>query len=480
MDNNAAYHAPYRAVLERAFAHALAHLENLDRAPVAATATLAELRGRLGKPLPDDGLPAPQVIDELAADVAGGILGSAGGRFFGWVIGGTTPGSLAADWLTSAWDQNAGLYAAGPAEAVIEEVCGAWLKDLLGLPAGASFALVTGSQMAHVVGLAAARHALLARRGWDVESQGLAGAPPIRVLSSSERHGTVERALRLLGLGTACVSDLAADEAGRLPADTLAAALRAEAERPTILLLQAGDLNIGAYDPFAELIPLAHAHGAWVHVDGAFGLWAAASPNHRHLLAGVELADSWVTDGHKWLNVPYDSGYAFVADPAAHRASLSHRASYLTHAEEARDELDWNPEWSRRGRGVATYAALHELGRRGVADLVARTCRYAHELVMRIGSLPGAEVVWEPQINQGLVRFPDARPGATDADNDRRTDEVIAGILQTGEAFFGGTTWRGKRCMRVSVCNWQTSEQDVERAVAAARQALQPSRPATT
>jgi len=220
MDNKAAYRAadgaPYRAVLERAFVHALAHLKNLDRAPVTATATLPELRGRLGKPLPDDGLPAPQVIDELAADVAGGILGSAGGRFFGWVIGGTTPGSLAADWLTAAWDQNAGLYAAGPAEAVIEEVCGAWLKDLLGLPAGASFALVTGSQMAHVVGLAAGRHALLARRGWDVESQGLAGAPPIRVLSSSERHGTVERALRLLGLGTACVSDLPADDAGRL------------------------------------------------------------------------------------------------------------------------------------------------------------------------------------------------------------------------------------------------------------------------
>ena len=254
MDRNAAY----QAVLERAFTHALAHLENLDRAPVAATATLSELRGRLAKPLPEDGVPAPQVIDELAADVAGGLLGSAGGRFFAWVIGGSTPGSLAADWLTSAWDQNAGLYATGPAEAVIEEVCGVWLKDLLGLPAGASFALVTGSQMAHVVGLAAARHAVLARLGWDVERQGLAGSPPIRVLTSDQRHGTCERALRLLGLGTACVTDLPADSSGRLGVDTLTTALHADPERPTILLLQAGDLNIGAYDPFAELIPLAH------------------------------------------------------------------------------------------------------------------------------------------------------------------------------------------------------------------------------
>ncbi len=472
--------ALYRPVLERAFAHALAHLENLDHAPVAATATLDELRRRLAKPLQDDGLPPAQVIDELAAGVAGGLLGSASGRFFGWVIGGSTPASVAADWLTTAWDQNAGLYATGPAEAVIEEVCGAWLKDLLGLPAGASFALVTGSQMAHVVGLAAARHALLARRGWDVERQGLAGAPPIRVLTSDQRHGTCERALRLLGLGTACVSDLPVDEAGRLPEGTLAAALEAEPDRPTIVLMQAGDLNIGAFDPFAALIPLAHAHGAWVHVDGAFGLWAAASPAYRRLLAGVEEADSWVTDGHKWLNVPYDCGYAFVADPAPHHGSLSQRASYLTHAEGVRDEFDWNPEWSRRGRGVATYAALRELGRGGVADLVDRSCHYAHELVMRIGSLPGAEVVWEPQINQGLVRFPDPRPGATDAEQDRHTDEVIARILQTGEAFFGGTTWRGRRCMRVSVCNWQTNERDVERTVAAVGQALRAARPVTT
>ncbi len=465
--------APYRPALERALGHALAHLHGLDQNPVAATASLAELRGRFARPLPEEGTDAARVIDELVADAAGGILGSAGGRFFGWVIGGAVPAALAADWLTAVWDQNAALYACGPAEAVLEEACGAWLKELLGLPADAGFALVTGCQAAHVTGLAAARHALLARRGWDVERDGLGGAPPIRILTGGERHGSIERAVRLLGLGSACVVDLPTDTDGRLRADTLAAALDARGDGPTIVLLQAGDLNIGAYDPFAALIPLAHAREAWVHVDGAFGLWAAASPDHRHLLAGVAGADSWATDGHKWLNVPYDCGYAFVADAVAHRAALSHRASYLTHDEEARDQIDWNPEWSRRGRGVATYAALRQLGRAGVADLVARSCRHAATLVRGIGALDGAELVWAPQVNQGLVRFLDPRPGATDADHDRRTDATIAAILASGEAFFGGTTWRGRRCMRISVCNWQTSESDVARAVAAVRRAIE-------
>ncbi len=463
----------YRPVLDRALRHALNYLDSLDHAPVSASATLEELRRRLARPLAEAGADPAQVIDDLVADVQGGLMGSAGGRFFGWVVGGSVPAALAADWLTSAWDQNAVLYGSGPAEAVIEEVCGEWLKDLLGLPATASFALVTGCQMAHVTGLAAARHAVLARQGWDVERQGLAGAPQIRILSSYERHGSTERAVRFLGLGTECVVDLPADAQGRLQAEALLPTLRAREGQPTIVLLQAGDLNIGAYDPFAELIPLAHAHGAWVHVDGAFGLWAAASPAYRHLLEGVEQADSWATDGHKWLNVPYDCGYAFVADAQAHRASMSHRASYLTHADEAREPIDWTPEWSRRGRSVATYAALRELGRAGVADLVERTCRHAHTLVTRIGNLPGAEMVWEPQVNQGLVRFLDQRPGATEADHDRRTDLIMAGIVRGGEAFFSGTTWRGKRCMRVSVCNWQTSDGDVERAVVAVKRVLE-------
>jgi glutamate/tyrosine decarboxylase-like PLP-dependent enzyme len=462
----------YRPVLEHVLKHALAHLENLEYTPVSATATLAELRVRLARPLTDDGVDAAQVIDELVADAAGGVLGSAGGRFFGWVIGGSVPAALAADWLTSAWDQNAALYACGPAEAVIEEICGSWLKDLLGLPATASFALVTGSQMAHVTCLAAARNALLAKHKWDVERKGVNGAPCIRILSSSERHGSIERAVRLLGLGSESVIDLPVDDRGCLQANTLSRALQAQPDAPTIVLLQAGDLNIGAYDPFSELIPLAHAHGAWVHVDGAFGLWVATSPTYRHLLKDVGLADSWVTDGHKWLNVPYDCGYAFVADAKAHRASASHRAGYLVYADDVRDQIDWNPEWSRRGRGVATYAAIRQLGRRGISDLIERTCRHAQALVTRIGALAGAEIVWEPQINQGLVRFLDSTPGAADAEHDRRTDEVIDALLKTGEAFFSGTTWRGKRCMRISVCNWQTSDADVDRAVAAVQQAL--------
>ena len=462
----------YRPVLEKALAHALLHLENLSSTPVAASATLEELRRRFARPLTEDGVDAGRVIDDLVADAAGGVLGCAGGRFFGWVIGGSLPAALAADWLTSAWDQNAALFACGPAEAVMEEVCGRWLKELLGLPASASFALVTGCQMAHFTCLAAARNALLARRGWDVERQGLMGAPGIRILSSSERHGSFERAVRMLGLGTDSIVDLSVDDHGRLQPEALQTALRANPEAPTIALLQAGDLNIGAYDPFADLIPLAHAGGAWVHVDGAFGLWAAASPARRHLLRGVERADSWATDGHKWLNVPYDCGYAFVADAKSHRASMSHRAAYLVHNDGARDQIDWNPEWSRRGRGVATYAAIRQLGRRGVAELIDRTCSHAHALVTRIGGLPGAEVVWEPQVNQGLVRFLDLRPTAVQVDHDRRTDATIAAILKTGEAFFGGTTWHGNRCMRVSVCNWQTSQDDVDRAVAAVRGVL--------
>jgi glutamate/tyrosine decarboxylase-like PLP-dependent enzyme len=426
----------------------------------------------LARPLPDDSVDAAQVIDDLVAGVAGGVLGSASGRFFGWVIGGSLPAALAADWLASTWDQNAAIYACGPAAAVMEEVCGAWLKELLGLPPTASFALVTGSQMAHVTCLAAARNALLARRGWDVERNGLMGAPRLRILSGDQRHGSIERAVRLLGLGSESVVNLPVDDQGHVQVDPLNRTLRAQADTLTIVLLQAGDLNIGAYDPFAELTPLAHAHGAWVHVDGAFGLWAAASPKYRHLLKGVELADSWTADGHKWLNVPYDCGYAFVADAKTHRASMSHRASYMMHEGDARDQIDWNPEWSRRARGISTYAAIRQLGRRGIADLVERTCRSARALVARIGALDGAEVVWEPQINQGLVRFRDTRPGTTDTDHDRRTDQVIAEILRVGEVFFGGTTWRGKRCMRISVCNWQTTDADVDRAVAAVRRAL--------
>lgn len=454
-----------RPVLEAALHHSLSFLEELGERPVGATADVGALREQLAKPLSREGLAPEQVISELVRDVEGGILGSPGGRFFGWVIGGSLPAALAADWLTGAWDQNAALYACGPAAAIVEEVAGGWLKEIFGLPAETSFALVTGCQMAHATSLAAARHALLAQRGWDVEQRGLYGAPPIHILSSPQRHGSFERAVRLLGLGQSQLQYLRADDRDRLEPDALEEALKADEDSPTIVLLQAGDINIGAFDPFEELIPLARSRGAWVHVDGAFGLWAAGSPQYRHLLKGVEAADSWATDGHKWLNVPFDCGYAFIANAEAHRDAMSHRAAYLTHDNDARDQIDWNPEWSRRARGFPTYAALRQLGRDGVAALVERCCRHARALVTGIGGLEGARVLWEPVINQGLIEFLDPRPGATEEDHDRRTDEVISQIVATGEAFFGGTTWRGRRAMRVSVCNWQTSDEDVERVV---------------
>jgi glutamate/tyrosine decarboxylase-like PLP-dependent enzyme len=462
----------FKPALERALAHALGRLASEENRPVGATADLEELRERFERPLPQSGTDPAQVIDDLVRDVEGGIIGSTGGRFFGWVIGGTLPAALAADWLVSAWDQNAAIHACGPAEAVIEEVAGCWLKELFGLPQTASFAFVTGTQMAHLTCLGAARHRLLDRAGWDVEEQGFAGAPAIRIITSSERHGSVERAIRILGFGKRAVTSLPCNDLGQLEPSALERALESGGRQPAIVLLQGGDLNIGAFDPFADLIPIARRHGAWVHVDGAFGLWAAASPKHRHLLHGVELADSWTNDGHKWLNTPFDCGYAFVADAAAHRGAFSHRASYTTFVDGARDQIDWNPEWSRRGRGVPTYAALRQLGRAGIADLVERTCAHAHALTTRIGRLPGAQMLWEPTINQGLVRFLDPRPDATDEDHDRRTDETISRIVATGEAFFGGTTWRRMRCMRVSVCNWQTSEADVDRAVSAVRRVL--------
>lgn len=458
----------FRTTLESAAGHALAHLEGLDQRPVRATSDYTALRRQLGRPLANEGVAPQHVIDDLARDVEGGIVGSAGGRFFAGVIGGALPSALAADWLAAAWDQNAVLYACGPAAAIVEEISADWLKQLLGLPDKASFAFVSGCQMAHVTCLAAARHALLERSGWNVEERGLRGAPPIRILSGNHRHGAFERAIRMLGLGSANVEYLATDSNGQLALSALTEALENDQSTPAIVLLQAGEINTGSYDPFAKLIPVVHRFGAWVHVDGAFGLWAAASPRYRYLLEGVDKADSWATDGHKWLNVPFDSGYAFVAHPEAHRACTSHRAEYLTHDSVMRDQIDWNPEWSRRARGFSTYAALRELGRDGVAELVERCCEHARGIVSGIGRLRGAEVLWEPVINQGLIRFLDPNG----VDHDRRTEEVIAALVESGEAFFSGTTWQGQRAMRVSVCNWRTSAEDVERVIRAAKAVL--------
>lgn len=464
--------ASYRAVLSRALEHALSHLERLDTGRVGADASLDDLRTRFAGPMPDAPSDPTEVVDELVRLTDGGVHGSAGGRFFGWVIGGSLPAALAADWLTSAWDNNATLYATGPAAAVAEETCGRWLKALLGIPDEASFALTTGCQMSHVVALASARQALLGRRGWDADARGLFGAPPMRVLASTERHGSVGRAARLLGLGRDALVDMPVDVDGCLTPDALARALEVDRSAPTIVVLNAGDLNVGAFDPFDTLIPLARRAGAWVHVDGAFGLWLGAAPARRALLRGVEEADSWATDGHKVLNVPFDCGYVFVRDAEAHRRSFSYRAAYLSHEGDARDPIDWTPEWSRRARSFATYAALRELGRDEVGRMVEGFCRHARTLVERIGRLPGAELVRASDANQGLVRFLDERPGASERDHDGRTDAVLAAVNRSGEAFFTGTTWRGRKAMRVSVCNWQTDDADVARAVAAVERAL--------
>ena len=457
--------------LDRAVTHAKAWLNGLDTRSVATTVDRATLGSRMPKELPRAGAAANDVIDELVAITEGGLLGSASARFYAWVIGGGLPSSIGADLLTTVWDQNAGIYACGPAASVVEERAGEWMRDAFGLPQEASFAFTTGCQMAHVTCLAAARYALLLKADWAVHDDGLFGAPRIRVLTSVERHSTLDRAVRLLGIGARNLIPLPLNDAGQIAPETLANALR-EHPGPTIVSLTAADLNIAAFDDFRALVPMAHDAGAWVHVDGAFGLFARASAAKRHLAEGIELADSWASDCHKWLNVPYDCGVAFVRDAAAHRASMTTSASYLTAADEARDQLDWNPEFSRRARGFTVYAALRELGREGLEALVDRNCAQCHAIVTGIGAIPGAELVRASELNQGLVRFPDPRADSTEQDHDRRTDATIAAINAGGQAFFSGTTWRGRRAMRVSVVNWRTGDEDVRRTIAAVAYAI--------
>jgi glutamate/tyrosine decarboxylase-like PLP-dependent enzyme len=440
----------HRAPLIEAHGIAQAYLDQLATAPVQATSTLEALRKRFFLPLPEQGMDAVEVVRELALQAEGGLLGSAGGRFFGWVIGGSVPAALAADWLTSTWDQAAVMYSTGPAAAVVEEVCGDWLKQLLRLPGEASFALVTGCQMAHVTCLLAARHRLLQRLDWDVEMDGLFGAPKVEIYASSTYHGSIARAVKMVGIGLRNLHSVPVEE------------LVARVQGPAIVVLQAGDINSGLFDPFEELIRPLQAKGAWVHIDGAFGLWAQASPRLRHLSKGLELADSWATDGHKWLNVPYDCGYAFVRDPEAHQASLSHRASYLTHADEVRDQIDWNPDWSRRARGFATYAAIREMGSAGIAAMLERCCDVAERIITEAGKLPGIQVVAKPVLNQGMLACSD----------DAKTERVMQRVCDSGEAFLTGTTFGGRRAMRVSVCNWQSNFDDADRCVEALRQAL--------
>jgi glutamate/tyrosine decarboxylase-like PLP-dependent enzyme len=469
------------AALDAATDHARNYLAGLRERPVSARATLDELRTALAVPLPDEPVEPAMVVDDLAEAAEPGVVATGSPRYFGFVIGGALPAALAADWLAATWDQNAGLYACGPPAAVVEEVAGRWVLDLLGLPRSASFGFVTGGQMANFTALAVARHAVLARHGWDVEARGLSAAPPIRVLTSDLRHATIDRALRYLGLGTDAAVVIPSGPDARLPVDALAAALDdrpGEHPRPTIVCAQAGEVNTGAVDQLAEICRVAHAAGAWVHVDGAFGLWAAASPALRPALAGVEQADSWATDFHKWLNVPYDSGFVACADADAHRAAMGVRAAYLIRADEdptaARDEVDWNPEFSRRGRGFAVYAALRSLGRRGVAEMVEGSCARARQFAERLERMERAEVLNDVGLDQVLVRFRagSAAAGADPAADDAVTRRVIAALQASGECWMSGTTWRGHAAMRISVVNWQTTEADVDRTITAVERAL--------
>ena len=452
--------------LKRAAEIASEYLESFDHSDVSQVVDPGVLRDRLRKQLTADGLPPLQVINELADDARKGLLNTAGGRFFGWVIGGGIPVSIAADWLTSAWDQNAAAHACSPAAAIIEEVAGDWLKDILGLPPQASYAFVTGCQMAHVTALAAARHKVLADKGWSVEEQGLAGSPPIRVLVG-EHHETLVRALRNLGIGSNSVVQVDLQPDGTIDVGALRIELEKNPDMPTIVSLAAGDLNRGAFDPFDAVCDLAHTHNAWVHIDGAFGLWVASSERYRHLVKGIEKADSWATDAHKWLNVPYDSGIVFVADSDSHRAAMSIPAPYAVEVADVRDQFNWGPEWSRRARGIPIYAALRTLGRNGVADMIERCCDLTLDFVQQLDKLPGVEVLTTPVINQGLVRFLDP-----DGDHDTRTDTVIERINASGEAWFGPTVWNGMRVMRISLSNFRTTQEDVNRAVEAIKSAM--------
>lgn len=446
--------------LSEAYEHALGFLSGLPERRVAPQATLADLRGALGGPLPEGRADPAEVVSELSEAADPGLLASPGGRFFGFVIGGAFPAALAADWLSAAWDQNAGLYVAGPAAAVVEEVAGGWLTELLGLPNHASVGFVTGGQMANTTGLAAARHEVLHRAGWDVEADGLAAAPPVRVLAGAERHSTVDRALRFLGLGTNALVPVAVDDQGRMRVDALAEALRSTTG-PTIVCAQVGNVNSGAVDPVGDIADAAHRVGAWVHVDGAFGLWAAASSRLGPLLAGVERADSWATDAHKWLNVPYDSGLVFCAHPRAHQAAMGVRASYLVHGDSGeRDEMDFTPEFSRRARGFPVYAAIRALGRSGIAELVDGTCALARMFADRLGADDGVDVLNEVVLNQVVVQF-----RAQDGDDDCLTRRVVERVQQDGTCWMSGTTWQGRAAMRISVSNWSTDEQDVSRSV---------------
>ncbi|MEJ3655635.1 aminotransferase class V-fold PLP-dependent enzyme [Actinomycetes bacterium KLBMP 9759] len=441
----------------RAAAVAAAYRAGLPERRVRAAAGDDEVRAAFGGPLPKAPTPAAEVVEALVAAAEPGLVASAGPRYFGFVTGGALPAASAAEMLATGWDQNAFNAVLSPAAAAAEEAAGRWLTSLLGLPEGATVGFVVGGQSANTVGIAIGRHDVLARAGWDVERDGLHGAPRVRVVAGVERHGTIDRALRLLGLGSSALEEVAADANGAIDVADLRRVLAAGAPGPVIVCLQSGNVNTGACDDLRGAVAVAREHGAWVHVDGAFGLWAAASPAHAYLVDGRELADSWACDGHKWLNVPYDSGFAICAHPATHVESVSYTAPYLVGSGGVRPGMgDLTLDSSRRARGFATWAALRELGADGIAELVQRCCALARRFAEGLAA-GGVQIGNDVVLNQVLARFGD----------DAGTDAVIEAAQRDGTCWFGGTTWRDRRWARISISNAATTEADVDRSVAA-------------
>ena len=450
-----------RKILERVLEEATGFLDGLPDRQVAARADVDGVAAALRRPLPEEGAEPLEVIEELIAGAEPGVVAMPSGRFFGWVIGGVLPATLAADWLTSTWDQNAGLLASSPAAAGVEWVASEWLLDLLGLPANSAVGFVTGAMIANFTCLAAARHEVLRRAGWNVERDGLHGAPQVTVIVGEERHETVDVALRFLGLGEARSIVVPADDQGRVRLDALTETLAEVRNSAVIVCLQAGNVHSGAFDPIKDAVDLAHRHGAWVHVDGAFGLWAAASSQYRQLVAGVERADSWATDAHKTLNVPYDSGIAIVANAEAMYGAMGVHAAYLIQ-DERPDPFSTVPEFSRRARGFTVWAALRSLGRRGVAEMVERFCAHARHFAAGFSELDGVRIVNDVVFTQVCVSF----------GSDEVTREVAARLLKDGTAWMTPSTWHGVAVLRISVSNWRTTDEDVDRTLAAVRRVL--------
>jgi glutamate/tyrosine decarboxylase-like PLP-dependent enzyme len=443
---------PFESVLREAARRSTDYLRTIQHRHVGAQDQAMAGLPRLGGPLPDGGDDPSDVVALLDEAASPATVATTGGRFFGFVVGGVLPAALGAHWLADAWDQNACLYDLSPVAAYLEEVVLDWLLDLFGLPPACGGAFVTGAQMANFTALAAARHSVLAGAGWNVESDGLFGAPPVTIVVGDEVHATVLKALALLGFGRERVITVPADAQGRIRPAALAAAT-AQLRGPAILCAQAGNVNTGACDPVAEICEIARGANAWVHVDGAFGLWAAVAPARKHLVAGIEAADSWATDAHKWLNVPQDSGVAIVRNSAALRAAMAISADYLNPGER-REPMQYVPESSRRARAVEIWAALRSLGRKGLADLIERTCCHAAAFAEELRA-SGCEVLNDVALNQVLIAF----------GSDDRTTRIIRGIQADGTCWCGGTVWKGRKAMRISVSSWATTQEDVARSV---------------